>query len=219
MTKLKTLLLAASAGAALAAVPANAAIVDFNATPTGSLAEGTNIGGIVFTTALGGGLSVDNFGDQSNNSQALIVSSDTDGNFLRGAIAGSATALSLDFGNDDGSFSIPGDLAWLNLYSGATLINTVTVALNRDDIMNQTISYSGAAFDNFSFAYTNSAGSPFTGGGGTSIGLQEIVDNINFTPFIGGAVPEPSTWAMMLVGFGFMGFAMRRRQRVAVRYA
>jgi hypothetical protein len=29
----------------------------------------------------------------------------------------------------------------------------------------------------------------------------------------GGAVPEPSTWAMMLLGFGGMGVAMRRRRR------
>lgn len=28
-----------------------------------------------------------------------------------------------------------------------------------------------------------------------------------------GAVPEPGTWAMMLVGFGAVGFAMRRRGR------
>ena len=32
------------------------------------------------------------------------------------------------------------------------------------------------------------------------------------------AVPEPQTWAMMLMGFGFVGFAMRRRQKVAVSY-
>jgi choice-of-anchor C domain-containing protein len=31
------------------------------------------------------------------------------------------------------------------------------------------------------------------------------------------AVPELSTWAMMLLGFGFMGFAMRRQPRRAVR--
>lgn len=31
-------------------------------------------------------------------------------------------------------------------------------------------------------------------------------------PGIGGAVPEPSTWAMMLLGFGATGFAMRRRR-------
>ncbi len=26
------------------------------------------------------------------------------------------------------------------------------------------------------------------------------------------AVPEPDTWAMMLVGFGFIGFSLRRRR-------
>lgn len=35
----------------------------------------------------------------------------------------------------------------------------------------------------------------------------------------GTAVPEPATWAMMLVGFGFAGFAMRRRQNVRVSFA
>jgi hypothetical protein len=33
------------------------------------------------------------------------------------------------------------------------------------------------------------------------------------------AVPEPATWAMMLVGFGAVGGAMRRRRRVAVHFA
>jgi hypothetical protein len=33
---------------------------------------------------------------------------------------------------------------------------------------------------------------------------------------IGQAVPEPATWAMMLFGFGAIGFAMRRRKDTAV---
>ncbi len=32
-------------------------------------------------------------------------------------------------------------------------------------------------------------------------------------------VPEPATWAMMLVGFGAVGFSMRRRRRATVTYA
>lgn len=33
-----------------------------------------------------------------------------------------------------------------------------------------------------------------------------------------GAVPEPATWAMMLLGFGIVGGAMRRRRKVGVSY-
>ena len=36
---------------------------------------------------------------------------------------------------------------------------------------------------------------------------------------IGGAVPEPSTWAMMLVGFAGLGFAGWRGSRTAARAA
>ena len=34
-----------------------------------------------------------------------------------------------------------------------------------------------------------------------------------------GAVPEPAAWAMMLAGFGLVGSAMRRREKVAVTFA
>lgn len=33
------------------------------------------------------------------------------------------------------------------------------------------------------------------------------------------AVPEPATWAMMVGGFGAMGFALRRRRKVSLTYA
>ncbi|MBY9061427.1 PEPxxWA-CTERM sorting domain-containing protein [Sphingomonas yunnanensis] len=33
----------------------------------------------------------------------------------------------------------------------------------------------------------------------------------DYTPF-GAAVPEPSTWAMMVLGFGLAGAAIRRRR-------
>jgi hypothetical protein len=40
------------------------------------------------------------------------------------------------------------------------------------------------------------------------------VDNFSFR-----GVPEPGTWAMMILGIGFAGVAMRRRQTIAVKYA
>jgi hypothetical protein len=54
--------------------------------------------------------------------------------------------------------------------------------------------------------------------GGASFGPNRLG-----TFVIGGtpAVPEPATWAMMLFGFGGLGYAMRRRpaQRTRVRFA
>jgi len=35
-------------------------------------------------------------------------------------------------------------------------------------------------------------------------------------PIISGSVPEPTTWAMLIAGFGLVGAAMRRRKRIAV---
>lgn len=45
------------------------------------------------------------------------------------------------------------------------------------------------------------------------------------TPFVenfdppSGAIPEPATWAMMILGFGMTGAALRRRRSVTVRFA
>ncbi len=49
---------------------------------------------------------------------------------------------------------------------------------------------------------------------------QIVFDDITFgSAIVGGAVPEPATWAMMLAGFGIVGGAMRRRQRTSVSFA
>jgi hypothetical protein len=44
---------------------------------------------------------------------------------------------------------------------------------------------------------------------------EQFYDTHTFGSFstAAGAVPEPSTWAMMLIGFGSLGFAVARRGR------
>lgn len=84
-----------------------------------------------------------------------------------------------------------------------------------------------------SFVGTNIAVNGYSGGNGgggqlfpVGVGssLQLRGDNIGYQ-LLGtarvGAVPEPATWAMMLLGFGAIGFAMRKRSnvRTTVRYA
>jgi hypothetical protein len=41
-----------------------------------------------------------------------------------------------------------------------------------------------------------------------------MVDRFGLT----ASVPEPATWAMMIVGFGMVGGALRRRQARRVRF-
>jgi hypothetical protein len=40
-----------------------------------------------------------------------------------------------------------------------------------------------------------------------------------FSPGIANAVPEPSTWAMMILGFAGIGFMVYRRKNTALRVA
>lgn len=45
-------------------------------------------------------------------------------------------------------------------------------------------------------------------------GADPVALNISF---LGSAVPEPGTWMLMILGFGAVGFTMRRRQQSSVR--
>jgi hypothetical protein len=70
-----------------------------------------------------------------------------------------------------------------------------------------------AAGTNGRFTVTGTAGELFTSVTFSSTGNSFEVDNLA----VGGAVPEPATWAMMMLGFGGLGFAMRRKPKAAMR--
>jgi hypothetical protein len=82
------------------------------------------------------------------------------------------------------------------------LVGTSSVVQNRNDIGDQSISFSGTNFDSFSFTYESVSGTPSE--------LAEIIDDVSFVTV--SAVPEPGTWAMMLLGFGAIGWSLRRRE-------
>jgi hypothetical protein len=46
-------------------------------------------------------------------------------------------------------------------------------------------------------------------------GFGPLIDNVS-VDIVSGVVPEPATWGMMLVGFGLVGAAIRRRQPVRI---
>lgn len=79
---------------------------------------------------------------------------------------------------------------------------------------------------------TTYTGAFLTANGGTAAGAEaglfagmqagRAYFNVHTTAFPGGeirgfltAVPEPATWAMLIAGFGVLGGAMRRRQRLS----
>jgi hypothetical protein len=70
---------------------------------------------------------------------------------------------------------------------------------------------------NFDTVIKATATGPFTfqfKGLGTTAAADFAIDRV----YALGA-PEPSTWAMMILGFGFAGAALRRRQTASVRFA
>ncbi len=55
----------------------------------------------------------------------------------------------------------------------------------------------------------------------TDQGVVQIsgFENGSFGASVAGVVPEPGTWALLILGFGAVGGAMRRRPRTTVAYA
>lgn len=65
-------------------------------------------------------------------------------------------------------------------------------------------------YTNTFVASGNSATLTFTNTAGNQVG-GVFLDAVSVT----GAIPEPATWAMLILGFGLVGGAMRRRTRIA----
>lgn len=66
--------------------------------------------------------------------------------------------------------------------------------------------------------YTGSLASPTLSSGTFKLNGGAVTLTVKSTA---GAVPEPATWAMMILGMGAVGYAMRRRQKATakVRFA
>jgi hypothetical protein len=72
----------------------------------------------------------------------------------------------------------------------------------------------GFALSDYTFAmWTRQRANPAVDG--TNIEIADFAPDASSFK----AVPEPSTWAMMILGFGAVGTAMRRKQKVTARLA
>jgi hypothetical protein len=154
--------------------------IDFESDAPGFLPNGwqsADSANVAFSDSVGADLQLADFGNQSDG-QALAANTDFDDSQLDMSFTYRLRSLSLDFGNDDPAFSEEGDAAVLAVSSGGELLGASVVVMNRDDIMNQSISVADVGcFDAASFKYDVDP----------SIGLIEVVDNIEME-YCGGAV-------------------------------
>ncbi len=123
---------------------------------------------------------MDDFGSQSIG-QGLAVFGD-DSSAIRMLFVQPYVNLSLVFGNDAAGFAQNDDWASLTLYNNSVFIGSALVQLNANDLADQSIGWSGAAFDEAIFQYVDQDFLP--------LDLIEIIDNVEFG---GEPVPEPST--------------------------
>lgn len=158
----------------------------------GSLGVGTDNLSVTGTTVLAG--------DQLTSLSNVIRGSGS--NLMTAAITplgGSLGLLIFDIANVTGDLSISGTDGDGNVFSFGSL----GAGIGQNFYTLQAIS--GETIDSVSVSST---------------GSFESLSSIRgiFTPS-GGAVPEPSTWAMMLFGFGAIGLAARHRRGIRLSFS
>jgi hypothetical protein len=103
---------------------------------------------------------------------------------------------------------------WVNIRGSPP--NVVSLTFDGITLSDQT-NFSTVGFQQFAFTATASTNSTLL-----AFGLEQDsgfsgLDDISVTPHVAGAVPEPSTWAMMILGFAGVGFmAYRRKSKPAL---
>jgi hypothetical protein len=131
----------------------------------------------------------------------------------------------------NGSNGLPGSIQTLMSFAPGTYTLSFDLGGNaRGDIdktttitlgdFSQSITLgSGSALQLYTYTFTTTGGvlnfADLAGGNGD---VGNILDNVTLTSGMTSAVPEPSTWAMMIMGFFGVGFlAYRRSNRPVLR--
>jgi hypothetical protein len=127
-----------------------------------------------------------------------------------------APQIFVDSYSPDGTLAYPIDVsAWFSQFeneftvSGGMIVAALFYADNN---------FEGGSLDQLYINYPifESGGTNYASFGSNnevSIWNNQGLSGITFTR-ITDPVPEPGTWAMMLLGFGAVGFALRRRRRI-----
>lgn len=201
----------AIAAGLLVATGAQAQTYNFEGETTGLRTSTTEtVGGVTLTLTRQGGASYDiNDGASAAPSFGNLSISPFNDTSANAFIADFSTGLS-DISISYGDYNADSDTFTMSIFSGAngtgTNLGTVTYNYGLADISNGD---SAVATSSLSSA-TPFLSAVFIGG---SAGFPNSLYYDNIVVHTAGAasVPEPTTWSMMLIGFGAIAFAARRR--------
>lgn len=217
---LKKFVLAASLVAATAAPAFAAPTLSTELGSTTTFAAPTYAGlsstAIDFNGAAPAGFTLTLAGAQllTGSSSAGATPAFSDGSRYLSVLGGTSATLQSSTGYSLVSFY----LGSIDTYNSVDILSVAGTVIDTYTGVNFTVPANG----NQSIPSTNRRVTYQVGAGGQLVGGIRFrsdsnsaeIDNVVF------AVPEPTTWAMMLAGFGMIGFAMRsRRRRTNVVYA
>jgi hypothetical protein len=211
--------------ALMAAAPAAADIIQANPSDQNGTTvhnEGSASTGTTVLGELGQGSGVDViFTGTTTDSNDLMLSSGQGQAKITGALDTGTSSPNDTFGLTAFNLALEGDALFNWIELSLTGTGTVTFSLlddsgttftsdaNGDFIFDLTNGQNKFAFD--AINGQSIAGLSFTVAGGTVDTVSQVRINPAFA-----LVPEPATWGMMLIGFGAIGFAMRRKRRPAL---
>lgn len=201
----KLALTAALVTFALAASPASATIILVNA----SSIQGENV---LFNQGVTTGTTVGGFTNDTNTSVAFMASGD-----VLSARGGQARIEGATAGLDNLMLSLTGGATFndleFNLFGGTATSVSFSLVDNMGEVFNFTQALTNG--ENF-FGFQGIDGQTIASASFTAIGgTIGDVRQIRLNPAVAvSAVPEPATWAMMLLGFGGIGASMRRRRAI-----
>lgn len=229
------LIMAAAAAMVAFAAPASAAIVHF--TSDGSFTNGSNCGGLCAISANGNELFM-----SGGNQSTLTITDHANGSFNTNNDPQTIVLATLTWVNNpstrsDQNFNVDLDFSVsINGHQDSTVFHlnvlqptnppgdTVAGSSTTTNLSNTLaalapITVDGIMLSNFRFVLLgNGTSDGFDGSAWTNAENHTSFLNIDAT--VTAAVPEPTTWAMMILGFFGVGFmAYRRKGKAGFRFA
>jgi hypothetical protein len=121
-----------------------------------------------FSSTLHEGIAIGDYVDGNNGGRELREGND-DTSAIEILFDDPTKRLSIRVGNDDPCCTVAGDRATLEVFLGGNHVATVHKVFNRNDDLDQTIVYAGAAIDRAIFVYNRN---------GTPMDLGEAIDDV-----------------------------------------